>query len=183
MSEPRYEAYVAEMEREFPGLRILRKEDSSFQRLLDLGLRVVTFGAMSTYLTHYTTVIGRTIWVPTGWLKRDDDERYITMRHEAVHLRQMKRYTPIGMALLYGLPIFPLGLAYGRARIEWEAYAETLRAVAETRGEKAARAPELRAHIVRQFTSASYGWMWPFEKTIERWIDQELARIGTGPAR
>src|SRR5262249_40358288 len=136
MTEPRYDAYVEEMQREFPGLRVVPKDGSSLQRLIDLGLRIVTLGAMSTYLTHYTTVIGRTIWVPRGWEKRADDERYITMRHEAVHLRQMKRWTPIGMAFLYGLPLFPLGLAYGRARIEWEAYAETLRAVAETRGMK-----------------------------------------------
>ncbi len=177
----RYEPYVEEMKREFPGLRVLRKEDSRFQSLLDLGLRIATFGQMSTYLTHYTTVIGRTIWVPTGWQKRADDERYITMRHEAVHLRQMKRWTPLGMAILYGLPFFPIGLAYGRARIEWEAYAETLRAVAETRGLDEARSPKLRAHIVRQFTGASYGWMWPFPATVERWIDEELARIALRP--
>jgi hypothetical protein len=176
-----YEPYVEAMKREFPGLRILRKEDSRFHTLLDWGLRVVTMGAMSTYLTHYTTVLGKTIWVPTGWTKRDDDERYLTMRHEAVHLRQMKRWTPIGMGLLYLVPLFPLGLAYGRARIEWEAYAETLRAVAETRGLEEARSPKLKAHIVRQFTSASYGWMWPFPATIERWIDEELARIALRP--
>lgn len=176
----RYDPYVAELSREFPGLRVLPKERSALQRLIDLGLRVVTLGAMRTYLTEYTTVIGRTIYVPVGWDARDDDERYITMRHEAVHLRQMRRYTTLGMGLLYALPLFPLGLAYGRARIEWEAYAETLRAVAEVRGVKAARDPKLRAHVVRQFTSAAYGWMWPFPATVERWIDEELARIGAG---
>ena len=176
----RYDAYVAELTLEHPTLRVVPKETSRLQTVIDAALRVVTFGSMSTYLTHYTTVIGKTICVPLGWESRYDDERYITMRHEAVHLRQMRRYTQVGMALLYALPLLPLGLAYGRARIEWEAYAETLRAVAEVRGLKAARAPELRAHIVRQFTSAAYGWMWPFPATIERWIDEELARIGGG---
>lgn len=177
-SDARYDTLLATMVRDNPGLRVVPKAGSRLQKAIDLGLRVMTFGSMSTYLTNYTTVIGRTIYVPAGWAERDADERYITMRHEAIHLRQMRRYTMVGMALLYALPFFPLGLAYGRARIEWEAYAETLRAVAEVRGLKSARAPELRAHIVRQFTSSAYGWMWPFPATVERWIDEELARIG-----
>lgn len=178
MPGDRYEPFLAEMVRENPGLRVLPKDSSSLQKAIDLALKAVTLGSMSTYLTNYTTVIGKTIYVPIGWESRDDDDRYITLRHEAIHLRQMRRYTMVGMAVLYALPFFPLGLAYGRARIEWEAYAETLRAVAEVRGLKSARAPELRAHIVRQFTSAAYGWMWPFPATVERWIDEELARIG-----
>jgi len=32
------------------------------------------------------------------------------------------------MALVYLLPVLPLFLAWGRARIEWEAYVETIRA-------------------------------------------------------
>ena len=82
------------------------------------------------------------------------------------------------MTLLYLLPFFPLGLAYGRARIEWEAYEETLVATGELRGKAALSSPELRAHIVRQFTGPAYGWMWPFRATVERWYDEALERIG-----
>ena len=178
--EKRSEVYLDAMKREFPGLRVIAKKDSALQRFTDVALRAFTFGKMKAYMTHYTTVVGHTIYTPSGWDTRSDDEKYITLRHEAVHLRQMKRYTKVGMALIYSLPLFPIGLAYGRARIEWEAYAETLRAVAEVFGIDAARSPQQRKHIVYQFTSASYGWMWPFPKTIERWIDEELARIALG---
>lgn len=177
----RSERYLQSMQREFPGLRVIPKKDVTLQRWTHHFLQAVTFGKMSAYMTHYTTVMGRTIYTPTGWESRSDDERYITLRHEAVHLRQMKRYTKVGMGLIYGLPIFPIGLAYGRARIEWEAYAETLQAVADVFGIDVARSPQQREHIVRQFTSASYGWMWPFPRTIERWIDEELARIALRP--
>lgn len=178
MREPtRSERYLTELVAEFPGLTVVPKKDSFLQRWTDVFLRIATFGKMTTYMTQYTTVLGRTIYVPSSWATRADDEKYITLRHEAVHLRQSKRYTMLGMAFMYALPIFPVGLAYGRARIEWEAYAETLRAVAEVFGIDAARSPQQRKHIVHQFTSASYGWMWPFPKTIERWIDEELARI------
>jgi hypothetical protein len=70
-----------------------------------------------------------------------------------------------------------MGLAWGRARLEWEAYAETLRATAETHGLDAARDPRLHDHIVKQFTSGAYGWMWPFPRTIRRWITQEIERL------
>ncbi len=178
----RADRFFEEMQREIGALRIVHKENDALSKLVDLFLRVVTFGQMSTYLTQYTTVMGHTIYVPTAWEGRSDTERYVTLRHEAVHFRQMKRYGMIGMGLLYGLPIFPIGLAWGRARIEWEAYAETLRAIAEVEGVDAARHPKLRAHIVKQFTSAAYGWMWPFPKQVEGWIDSELARIALGAA-
>lgn len=173
----RADTFFEEMQREIGALRIVHKENDRFSKLIDTLLRVVTFGQMSTYVTQYTTVMGKTIYVPAGWDARPDTERYVTLRHEAVHFRQMKRYGQIGMSLLYMLPIFPLGLAYGRARIEWEAYAETLRAIAEVSGIDAARHPKLRAHIVKQFTSAAYGWMWPFPRVVNGWIDAELARI------
>ena len=178
MAEPtRSQRYLAEMQAEFPGVRVVPKATSGLQRTIDRLLTVATLGKMDAYMTHYTTVLGRTIYTPSGWDTRTDEEKYITLRHEAVHLRQSRRYTMLGMTFLYALPFFPVGLAYGRARIEWEAYAETLRAVAEVYGIDEARSPRQRAHIVRQFTSASYGWMWPFPRTIERWIDEALARI------
>jgi hypothetical protein len=77
------------------------------------------------------------------------------------------------MGFVYLVPFFPLFLAYGRARIEWEAYVETIRATAEVKG--VAAAEELRAGIVARFTGPDYGWMWPFPKTVNRWFDEALA--------
>lgn len=173
----RADTLLEELQREIGALRIVYKERDGFSKLVDGLLRVVTLGQMSTYLTQYTTVMGKTIFVPQGWDRKSDTERYVTLRHEAVHFRQMKRYGLVGMSLIYMLPIFPLGLAYGRARIEWEAYAETLRAIAEVDGIEAARHPKLRAHLVEQFTGPGYGWMWPFPATVNGWIDTELAKI------
>lgn len=179
----RAEAYFEAMQREIGTIRVVHKETHALSRFLGALLRVVTFGGMSTYVTQYTTVLGHTIYLPKGWDQRSDTERYVTLRHEAVHFRQMKRYGRVGMGVLYALPLFPIGLAYGRARIEWEAYAETLRAIAEVDGIDAARHPKLRAHIVKQFTGPAYGWMWPFPRAIEAWIDSELARIALGSLR
>ncbi|MBW2524231.1 MAG: hypothetical protein JRI23_08655 [Deltaproteobacteria bacterium] len=165
---------LRDIEREFPRFRIVRKQTSRLSRVIDLALKLVTLGGQSRYLTHYHTVIGDTLYVPPEWDRGDPVDRAITLRHERVHLRQRRRMTSLGLALWYLLPILPLGLAYGRARIEWEAYRETILATAELKGIAAARHPELRQRITEQFTSAAYGWMWPFPKTIHRWIDEAL---------
>lgn len=176
MVDPNPDRYLEELREEF-GIRIVRKAEDRFSRWIDRALKLITFGGQRSYLDRYFTTIGRTLYLPSGWDERDPRARYVTLRHEAVHLRQFRRYGRIGMSLLYLLPILPLGLAYGRARLEWEAYAETFRATAEVYGLEAARAPRLRAHVRRQFTGPAYGWMWPFPRTVDRWIDRVLTEI------
>lgn len=171
--------YVAQLREEFPRLRIVYKADDGFSRLLDRLLRIVTVGRQSSFMTRYVTTIGWTIFLPADWDARPDADRYLTLRHEAVHLRQFRRYGRISMSLLYLLPILPMGLALGRARLEWEAYEETLRATAEVKGLAAAEDPALHDRIVRQFTSGAYGWMWPFPSVIRRWIARTIDEVRT----
>lgn len=174
---------IAEMQREFPRFRIVEKRDDRLSHVIDKALRIVTFGGQDEYLTHYHTVLGNTLYVPEGWSAIPDARRVVTLRHELVHLRQNRRYGFPLFAFLYLVPIFPLGLAYGRARIEWEAYEETVRATAEILGRDEAESPALRERIVSQFTSAAYGWMWPFPRSVHRWYDEALARIREELAR
>lgn len=166
----RFQAYLQALKAEFPRFDLIQKDRSDFCKLVDLLLRVVTLGKQSTFMRHYVTTFGQRVYVPSDWAQRSPTERYIVLRHEAVHLRQFKRYTWPGMALLYLFPIFPLGFAYFRARLEWEAYQETLIATVECYGHRAACDSRLHDHIVRQFCSASYGWMWPFPKDVKRRI-------------
>ncbi|MBX7196844.1 MAG: hypothetical protein K1X94_32635 [Sandaracinaceae bacterium] len=173
----RSERYLEELRREFPSLRVVRKADDGLSKLLDVLLRIGTLNQQREYMTRYTTVIGTTIYTPSTWEERPDAERYVTLRHEAVHLRQARRMGQVAMSLRYGLWYLPVVLSWGRAQIEWEAYAETLRAMAEVHGLAYARSKPVREHLVRQFTSAAYGWMWPFPAEVNRWIDEELARI------
>jgi len=176
----RSDELISEIVSEFPSFRIRAKSESGLQRAIDVALKIITLGAQHEYLTRYHTVLGYTLWVPSSWPTSPDEARYILLRHERVHLRQRRRYGMVGMALLYLFPFLPLGLAWGRARIEWEAYTETLRATAEVRGLAAARDPELHAYLVKQFSSGAYGWMWPFPSTIRRWIAEVLAEIEQG---
>jgi hypothetical protein len=171
------------MRQEFPAFRIIPKDGNAFSRAIDVALKVITFGAQRRYMTHYHTVIGDTLYVPPGWSGMSDEARVILLRHERVHLLQRRRFGFLLFAFLYLVPVFPLGLAYGRARLEWEAYRETLRATVEVLGIGALDDGRLREEIVKRFVGGDYGWMWPFPKTIQRWIDQALGELRSDAAR
>ncbi len=176
----RYDALVDALRREFPRFRIVDKRESALHRFLHHVLVAVTFGRMRTYLDGYQTTIGSTVYVTSDWTTWTADQRYVVLRHEAVHLRQFRRWTVPGMALLYLLLPLPAGLAWCRARFEQEAYAESIRAAAEVWGPTHPRRSEFREHIISQFLGPSYGWMWPFRARLERWYDGILATIPVG---
>lgn len=133
---------------------------------------------MRNYLDSFQTTIRKTVYVTADWDRMPADERYVTLRHEAVHLRQFRKLTLPMMALLYVLVPFPVGLAYFRAHFEKQAYAESIRAVAEVWGPEVARSDGYRNYVIGQFMGPSYGWMWPFRPGLERWYDQILATLG-----
>ena len=176
--DERLQHFMTELHEEFPDFAIVEKTADPLSQAIDVALRVITLNRMTTYMTHFHTVIGDTLYVPPGWKSTAPRDKVVTLRHERIHLRQRRRLSFIGMAVIYLLLPLPLFLAYGRARLEWEAYAETIRATLELHGREAARSPMLREHILRQFTSANYGWMWPFRRQLERWYDAELRALG-----
>jgi hypothetical protein len=171
----RHQRLVDEIHGEFPDFEILPKRESRLQRAISVVLAAVTLGGQRHYLTRYHTVLFGRLYVPDAWKTMDDDERYILLRHERVHLRQRRRMGDARMAFVYLIPFFPLFLAWGRARIEWEAYVETIRATAEVRGIDAARA--LRDEVVRRYVGPDYGWMWPFPRVVRRWFGEVIADL------
>jgi transposase InsO family protein len=173
----RYDALVEALRAEIPGFRIVRKDRSPLHRAIHYGLVAITLGQMRRYLDSFQTTIGKTVYVTADWDDRPADDRYVTLRHEAVHLRQFRRFTLPVMAMLYVLLPLPMGLAYCRARFEQEAYAETIRAAAEVWGLDYARSEEHRKYVIDQFTGAAYGWMWPFRRSLDRWYDRILASL------
>jgi hypothetical protein len=173
LSEP----FLAEIRAEFPSFHILPKRSSKLQRAIHVVLVGITLGGMRTYLTRYHTVLFGKLWVPDSWEQMSDVDRYVLLRHERVHLRQRARMGDVVMGFVYLVPFFPLGLAYGRARIEWEAYIETIKATFETAGIDAAK--RLKKPIADRFVGPDYGWMWPFRKSVEGWFDAVIAEIET----
>ncbi len=167
--------FLRAMERDFPGFAVVHKRNDRLQRAIHWALVIVTFGGQRSYITRYHTVLFGKLWVPDSYDSMNDLDRYVLLRHERVHLEQRVRMGDVKMALVYLVWFFPLFLAYGRARIEWEAYVETIRATAEVYDLERARA--LKSHIVERFVGPDYGWMWPFRKQVEAWFDATIAEL------
>jgi hypothetical protein len=171
------DSLLEEIRREFPKFRIVPKSESRLCRLIGLGLCAVTLGGQRRFMTAYHTVLGDTLFVCDAWTRMDEKARYILLSHERVHLRQARRFGRLLMAFIYLIPLLPLGLALGRARLEWEAYRETLATMVRVYGWGSVRDPRFRQTIVSRFTGPDYGWMWPFRKTVEGWYDGALTEI------
>ena len=159
------------------GVVITKKSDHLLHRLIDRALRVLTFGKMDSYLLSYVTTLGKSITVPDDWEDWTEGSRWEVLEHELVHVAQFERYSFLGMAVLYLFVPLPFGLAYARARLEWEAYAVTLECTAQLEGLRKAQSAEVCDNIVARFCGPDYGWMWPFSEVIRRWIAEKLREI------
>jgi hypothetical protein len=157
--------YEAELAEALPGFAVLYKDESRLQQTIARLIKPFN----GRYMTDYTTVMFGRVYFPSRiWRRSVGPERiYATLRHEAVHLRDMRRF-PVLFQLSY-LFLLPGGLTV-RAWWEWRAYAETLRVELELTGQ----IPDhLIEHIAQRFTGADYLFMWPFP----RWIRRRLNRL------
>lgn len=163
------------------GVTIEPKSSKWYWKAIAAILLVISFGQIK-FMNSSTTTIGNLIGTPSSWESYPDGARYETLLHEAVHIRQYRRFgfgnawvgiIPVGFAYLF-LP-FPVGIAYCRAKLEQEGYEESIRAIIQLAG--LTEALKARNHFVSQFSSANYLWMWPFKSNVEKWFDAAVRRI------
>lgn len=166
----------AEMALEFPGFRIVPKTDSELMHLLNLVLFLLTAGTLRTFMTSFTTIIGRTMYTPDGWESRGMSSQLVTLRHERVHLRQQRRYSRPLFTFLY-LFVLPFGFAYFRTKFEKEAYEESMLVSATRYGTSILREKGYRERMIENFTSGSYMWMWVRRADIEKWYDEAATNL------
>lgn len=122
-----YVALLAEMREQIPGLRIAFKDDPPgsmpwrHRAAHALGRLLVP-----EYTRRFTTVLYPAIYFPAGTragYARDPSPWYATLRHEYVHLRDVRRW-PLLMPLTY-LLVLPVGVT-GRAYWELRAYVQSM---------------------------------------------------------
>jgi len=169
-----YDKLMAEMKEEFPKFRIVEKKDSFLMKVINVFLKVITFGKMRTFMTRFITTVLYTVYVPPNW---DDTDRVGVLKHERVHMRQMRKYGVIWFAFSYLFLWTPAVFARFRRVYEQEAYEESMRHDAADHGIESIEEPAYRNHTINHFTSAQYFWTWPFRKSIEKWYDSTAQRI------
>lgn len=134
-------------------------------------------------MNHHMTTIGQTVYTGYHWFFKDEETRYLILRHELIHMRQQKKFGVLFYYFLYLIPFIPIFLAYPRARFELEAFREQTKAEVEIRGRNSILDPAYSAWLVLRFTNSTHGWMWPFKKVVRRWIQDIIyeAFISTVP--
>jgi hypothetical protein len=164
------EGLKKEILKEFPDFKVVPKAESSLMKVINVFLLVVSFGRMKQFMTSFATTIGTTVYVTDGWKTSTDQSKAILLRHERVHMRQAKRLTRPLFSFLYLFCFLPVGLAWFRARFEREAYEESFKAAFEYYGREHVFSKEWRDHVAKNFTGPSYLYMWPFPKTVDKWM-------------
>ncbi len=178
-----YTELVREILAEFPDFKIVPKRNSTWMKVADVLLRLLSFGRMRSFMTSFVTIMGSTVYVPDSWALKDPLGRCVTLRHERVHLRQKKRIGEVYFTFLYFFWAFPFIFAYKRRDFEQEAYEESMRALVEYYGTWALADELYREDMIGHFTSAEYLWMWPFRPSIETWYDGVVSKLSHEIAR
>ena len=191
----RFDRLWARTQREIPGARIVLRKDSTFLAVVfgALGwlLKVVTFGKKKIDYSAFATTIGRTLYMPDGYLWWDDVEKYRRLRHELVHLRQFRcwpfpflghrgvwRINAVLMGLCY-LLVLPAFLTM-RAHFERAGYTQTMLVRWEMGGLRSTRDRERHiAWLVRTFSTGKYFWMSTAKRT-KKWASTTMLQIMDG---
>jgi hypothetical protein len=171
---------IIEIGKEFQKFEIIKKDSSKLMKAINLFLVIMSFGTNRNFMKNFVTTIGQKVYVPNGWDKWVDEAKIGVLRHERVHMRQSKRLTPILYSIIYLFLPVPFFFAYGRAKLEWEAYTESIKTRAELCGIDSARDKEYRDKLIKNFTGPSYLFMFPFKKTLNKWYDKVLSEIEAG---
>lgn len=172
-----YSKVLVTTEQEFPDFEIKPKAESRLMKAANIGLRIITFGAMKTFMTDFITTVGETVYVPAGWDNKDDTSKASVLRHERVHMRQKRRYGSFFFFLRYFCWPLPAVWAIGRRNLEQEAYAESLRAYVDYYGLKALDDVTTRDYIIGHFMGANYFWTWPWRKSLNAWYNKLVETI------
>jgi len=160
-----------------PGLRIVHKKDSHLMKTIDVALKLLSMFAFQTFMTHYVTTIGLTIYVNDHWDGMTDATKKIILAHEEVHITQSKNYGRFLYTFLYLFFPIPIGYAFYRSKFEMEAYEVTISMASKEYGPDYVKSEEYRKGIMNVFMGPEYLWMMLNRKKVSDWFDRVLKDI------
>jgi len=185
-----------------PGLKVVRKKDSKLMRFFG---KLLFF--LPGFMETYTTVLGKTVYAPDSLWNGESVGHVMTLAHETQHAWDEIRLGRIVYKFLYLAPqiLVPLALlsilaiwfggvwlwwlaalvllaplpAWGRMYIERRGYLITLACRWWLYGED--NATRACAHVITYFKGPAYYFMWPFEKSLQRWLLRRMREVVYDP--
>jgi hypothetical protein len=150
-----------------------KKSETGWCKVVNVLWNILTFSSADDFMNRPSTT-GNHIYMHRGWDYKDTPVTltYITTRHEAQHLHFFDRFgTVLGLIIYLFLPL-PIGLAYGRYRVERNAIVEELLAIHSLGGDAIGRLSE----YVLALSGSSYFYAWPFRNSVRYWLMTEFLR-------
>ena len=152
-----FDAYVEEIKKEFPDFEIVPKQDSRLMKFI-YNATLMRFWNPQ-FMGHFITTMFGKVYMPKQYV--GVPAMVDVLRHEIVHLRDMKKF-PIIFELTYIL--FPLPIVFTmRAFWEYRGYCESILANNDRYGCVSSKTIDF---FVEQFTGSNYLWMCPFPKFV-----------------
>jgi len=145
-----------------PDLQIVHKQDSRLMRVLAGVLTPLT----PDFSTRYTTVLGRTVYLPRPMAQFDRDQLAGVLAHELVHQIDMREHGA-WFYVSYLVAPLPTGRTQ-RAFWERRAYAVDLMLAFHDEGEEGLQ--RVLRWLVATFSGPTYGWMWLGEDAAGRFL-------------
>ena len=178
----RYEVLANRVKSEFPRFNVKERDKSWLFPIFWL-LKKITSQDYKTF----TTTIFSTMYVGPTWEKKSDEQKYRTLRHELVHIRQFHCF-PLGrwawpvnhllMSLCY-LLLLPVLWTF-RAKFEREGYTQSLLVEFELKGPISENRKEDNARWMAQtFGGGAYALMWTKKKAYA-WAMDVQRKINAG---
>ena len=159
-----FQQYVTQLETEFPKFKLIEKENSKLMRVLNFFIKLWN----PDFMDHFTMVLGYRIYMPPA--QRNTAVGYEILRHEAVHMRQFKKFWLL-QTISYG--ILPIGPSF-RAYWEYQGYCESMK----VRSELGWSVDDAYIDwLVSQFTGPAYLFMWPFKASLTKKFKAERTRL------
>jgi len=155
-----------------PDLRIVHKADSRLMRALGVVLRPIT----PDFSTAYTTVLGKTVYLPRPMAEFDRDQLARILAHELVHQLDMIEHGALFYASYLVAPM-PAGRTQ-RAFWERRAYAVDLMLAYDEDGDRGLE--RLLDWLIRTFSGSAYAWMWAGQGAARRFLEPTCREIRSG---
>ena len=185
MSTDRYQILVERTKKEFPRFNVKERDKSWLRPVFWLMSKITRVD-----YSGFTTTIASTMYTGSDWKTDSSDDKYKTLRHEKIHIKQVHRF-PLGrwawpinhliMGLLYAF-VLPFILTF-RAKFEREGYVQTLLVEYELRGQISEYRMKHNAEwMARTFGGSAYAWMWR-KSAARNWAMRTQKKIVAGEIR
>lgn len=168
----RFDRLWEQTQKEIPRARITLRKDSTLLKVvfgaLHWLLRIVTFGKVKSDYSGFATTVLWVIYMPDDFPWWSDSKKYRRLRHELIHLRQVRRWPMafLDKPGLWWINAFLMSFCYllvlpvrrtFRSKLEREGYEQSILVRHELN--QLGDVDRLVDWIAKTFSTSKYAWM------------------------